>query len=364
MMHTDAMRIRWVWWAALAAGVMLLSSRSISAQQAIPSRFAVDTAIAVDQSVDQDGNSTTGVLADAVGSVAVGHGFEAIVRPFVQRLGSGEWNRQIWVAAMRYERAGRVAVRVDGGLIPSPVGMANLALRPHLNPNISQPASLFTPLPSAMAGAPRASLLGAVYPYGVHAAVSGARWDLRAAAIDSSPLRPRRVFARVNPPRFANAVVGGGVTPIVGVRVGASVTHGGWLRAGESPAILQDATATVVTVESDISFRYTKLAGEWVRDRLETGGGRVVASGWFVQGQQTLTPRWFLAGRLERMSAPALTAGGGFEPQRFTGVEETVGFRLTPELTVRSGHRARRPFGRAQVGHQVSVSLVWWQRSL
>ena len=35
------------------------------------------------------------------------------------------------------------------------------------------------------------------------------------AIIDTSPLRARRIFAQSNPPRFANVVVGGGITPIV-----------------------------------------------------------------------------------------------------------------------------------------------------
>ena len=46
---------------------------------------------------------------------------------------TGEWNNQVWVAAVRYERRGRIGVRIDGGLIPSPVGYANMLLRPHLN---------------------------------------------------------------------------------------------------------------------------------------------------------------------------------------------------------------------------------------
>ena len=51
------------------------------------------------------------------------------------------------------------------------------------------------------------------YPHGASATVSGARWDVRAAVIDTSLLRTRRVFASTNPPRFDNVIVGGGVTP-------------------------------------------------------------------------------------------------------------------------------------------------------
>src|SRR5687768_12119780 len=87
-----------------------------AAQQAALSRIALDSVAAIDQGVDQNGNSSTGVTFDAVGSVDLGGGFEAIVRPFVARLSAtGEWTRQIWVAAVRYERSGDVGVRVDAG---------------------------------------------------------------------------------------------------------------------------------------------------------------------------------------------------------------------------------------------------------
>jgi hypothetical protein len=76
---------------------------------------------------------------------------------------------------------------------------------------------------------------------------------------------------------------------------------------------------------------------------------------------QTLTPRWFAAARLERIDSP-LVVPAGVTTQRMTNAEEVIGFRLTPELTVRGGHRARRGFGRSVFDHQVAVSLVWWKR--
>jgi hypothetical protein len=331
-------------------------------QFARPENVAVDSAVVVDRTRVIDGSVTSGITMDAVMSMGMGAGFEAIVRPWVQRTPAGEWNRQIWVATVRYERPGPIGLRVDAGLIPSPIGLANMMLRPQLNPTVSLPSSLFVPLPSVEPGTPRPTLLGAVYAYGANASVSGRRWDARAAIIDTSPLRTRRVFANTNPPRFNNVVVGAGVTPIVGMRVGGSFGRGGWQRAGESPAITQNRDATIVTLESEVAFRYTRLLGEWIRDTMETGVGDVAASGWFVQGQQTITPRWFAAMRVERMTAPALTPAAVLEDQFLNGVEETVGFRLTPEITIRADHRARRGFGRTDFDHQLAVSAVWWRR--
>ena len=332
------------------------------AQEVRTSRLAIETVASLDEAVDERGDFATGIVLDAVVSADVGAGFEAIVRPFAQRLSSGEWNRQVWVATLRYEHRGPIGVRVDAGLIPSPVGLANLMLRPHNNATIALPSSLFTALPPIELPATRATLLGVLYPYGVNTTVSGTHWDARVAIIDTSPLRSRRIFARSNPPRFTNVVAGVGITPVVGWRIGASVTHGGWQRAGESPTVTADRDGTVVTIETDFSVRYTRILAEWVRDTLETDSGDVVASGWFAQGQHTFTPRWFAAARVERMSSPAITPLSTFVDQHFTGTEEIVGYRVTPDITVRAGHRARRGFGRPSLDHQAQVSVVWWKR--
>lgn len=343
--------------------LFLLAANVANAQLARPSAVAIDSAIAIDRT--QVLNSTTdssGVTMDGVMSMGLGAGFEGFVRPWVQKTPTGEWNRQIWVAAVRYERPGPIGLRVDAGLIPSPIGLANMMLRPQLNPTISLPASLFQSLPVVEVGQPRTTLLGAVYAYGANASVSGKHWDARGAFIDTSPLRTRRIFAQTNPPRFNNVVIGAGITPVVGVRVGGSVTRGGWERAGESPLITQNRDATIVTIESEVSYRYSRLLGEWVRDTIETGVGNVVASGWFVQGQQTITARWFAAMRVERMASPGLTPFATLDMQYLNGVEETVGFRVTPELTIRGDHRARRLFGRPTFDQQIAVSAVWWKR--
>ena len=348
-----------------------------AAQQAKPSLLSIDTTASIDvtdQPVDATNrNRVTGVFLDSLVTADLGKSLQAMVRPQVQRLtNSGEWNRQIWVAELRYERQGRVALRAEGGYIPSPIGLANLWLRPHLNPTIAQPAELFTSIPSLEVRGPRINLLTGLYPLGAIGTASARHWDARVAVMDTSPLRLRRVFptvvvdpvtnarSRVNPPRFANVVVGGGVTPFVGFRVGGSVTRGGWLRAGESPAITADRSATIATIESEFAFRHTSLAGEWVHDSLETSLGARSASGWYVQGVQALAPRWFAAGRVEAIQTtlPVATA----VEQTFRSTEQTLGFRITPELTFRISHRMREPFGRTTWDHLAAVSLVWYRR--
>ena len=347
---------------AILAALPLAWAGPAHAQSPVPSWLTIDTTVAIDQSRGPGTGGTTGVLADAYISAAVGRGVEIYARPLVQRLPSGNWNRQVWLAAARYERKGSLGLRVDAGLIPAPAGLANLTLRPQLNPVISQPVSLFLGLPPVEPISPRVTLLGAFYPYGVSATVSGAKWDARAAVIDTSPLRSRRIIGTNTTPRFANVVVGGGVTPMIGLRVGGSVTRGGWRREIESPMSTRTLDATLVTVEVDYSFRYSRVIGEWTRDMLATTTGRSVAAGWYIQGQQVLTPRFFLAARIERIGAPESDPLLLPVVDAFAGTEEVLGFRLTPDLTFRVGHRARRPFGQTAYVNQAAASIVWAHR--
>lgn len=332
------------------------------AQVAEPSRLAIDSVVAIDETFSYASN-TTGFIADAMASIELGKGVQFLVRPFVRRVANnGDWDAEVWIAALRYERPGRVGIRIEGGLIPSPIGLANMTLRPHLNPTIAQPSSLFTALPLLRTS--RSTLLGALYPVGVSASASSRWWDVRAAVIDSAPMRARDLFGDDNPPQFANVVVGGGVTPVVGLRLGATWAHGGWLRAGETPLVNADHDATVTTVESEFAFRYTKLLGEWTRDRFNTDLGTRVANGVFFQAQQTLAPRWFAAARVERIAIAVPGLAGALIDQRLTGVEETLGYRLTTDVTLRLSHRARRTFGAGAYGQSLAVSAVWWKRLL
>jgi hypothetical protein len=346
----------------LACLAVVLWAAPVTAQRLTPPAWlALDTSADVDRAVDANGTSTGGAIFDAYVAARVARGLELVARPWTQRQPNGEWNSQVWLAAVRYEHKGPVGVRVEGGLITSPVGLTNLSLRPHLNPTISQPSSLFQALPSPEPLSPRITLLGAIYPLGISTTVSGTHWDVRGAVIDTSPVRARRTFGS-NPPRFANVVVGGGVTPFVGLRLGGSVTHGPWRAADEVPFATADRLATIVTVEGELSFRYTKLTGEWMRDALETNQGHAIESGWYLQGQQTLTPRWFAAGRVERLEGPPLLTLPTGPRQTFSGTEATAGFRVSPEVTIRAGYRGRRLFSQTGYQHQAMASVVWARR--
>jgi hypothetical protein len=184
-------------------------------------------------------------------------------------------------------------------------------------------------------------LLGAFYPYGVSLTVSGSKWDARGAVIDTSPLRSRRIIGSNTTPRFANVVVGGGVTPVIGLRIGGSVTRGGWKRPGELPITRETLDATLITVEAGLLLPLHE-GDRRVDPRRADHDNRPVPTqpGWYIQGQQVLTPRFFLAARIERIGPPEADPLLAPVVDAFAGTEEVVGFRLTPDLTFRVGHRA------------------------
>ena len=54
------------------------------------------------------------MFIDAVVTAGLGRGFEVVTWPIVQRVSTNrEWTADLWIATLRYERAGRIGVRID-----------------------------------------------------------------------------------------------------------------------------------------------------------------------------------------------------------------------------------------------------------
>ncbi|MGH9372079.1 MAG: hypothetical protein ACRD15_11170, partial [Vicinamibacterales bacterium] len=153
------------------------------------------------------------------------------------------------------------------------------------------------------------------------------------------------------------------------LRVGAGLATGKYRRASdtdyfEQPAYagaISDADALVFNLEAEYAFRYTRLSGEWVRDRFDTDEGQAVARGFYLQAVQTLTPRTFAAARFTRASSPMQVATRYARRAR-SSAEVTGGYRLTPQLTLKAGYQASRQFGVDDWNHAAVWSLVWAQR--
>jgi hypothetical protein len=265
---------------------------------------------------------------------------------------------------MYYQSGTRIPIRVDAGIITSPLGLGTLELRADQSAPIKIPFYYYMPLPRFDRADNGVQLISGGYPLGAVVSTSGTRWDLRAGITDSTPARERNVFASDRPAAMRQFVVGGGITPVVGFRLGAGLARGAYRRSEASvpdPTAVDATGVTVLNLEAEYSFAHTKLSGEWIRDRFESPLGASVARGYFVQAVQTFTPRLFGTVQLVGASAPALLG-----PQRvrktMTSTEVTAGYRLHEQLTIRAGYYASRHYFAPERTHTAVASLVWAHR--
>lgn len=306
------------------------------------------------------------VWLDLAATVRVTDELDLIVRPYARRLPGGAWTALFYQAQVRYQPAARV--RVDAGIITSPFGLGTLELRPDLNPVVTYPFYYFGQLPAFDEFRNQVQLLSGGYPVGAVVSWSGDRFDARGAITDATPARARDAL-RPDPSATPQFIVGGGFTPKTGLRIGTGLATGKYRQAEDADFFSQsaasgpvtDAGATLFNLEAEYAFRYTRLSGEWVRDRFDTNGAPAVARGFYVQVMQTLTPRIFAAGRVTRATTPVRTAGGAVRRAR-SAIEVTGGYRLTPQLTVKAGYQAARGYGVSDWNQAAVWSLVWAQR--
>jgi hypothetical protein len=250
---------------------------------------------------------------------------------------------------------------VVGGHFQSPIGLAILENRPNLNPIVSQHSTLYLPIPRYEAGTPTTFLLAASYPLGARVTVSGARWDVRAALTDSSPIRGRPFFGDNKPPRMANYIVGGGITPMIGLRFGLAAAYGEYAAQEEVRNQSRgDRHAGIVQAEGEWSFRHTRIAGEWIWTRRELATNESRVYGGWIEATQTLTPRIFVAARYDEQwtkwqSVPDLADRG----ESYRRVETTVGFRVLPEVTLRASYMTREGYVVGFWDDQFLASIVY-----
>ena len=282
----------------LLAVVLALAPRALGAQ---PSRVALDVVAAVDGNAGSEVTRKATAWLDLFGAVRIVDGLDVRVRPVVfRRSFDGAWQTQFYELAVRYERPGAIGLRVDVGQFASPVGLSILENRPDRNPVVSPHSTLYLPIPRYENGTPTTFLLAASYPLGAKVAVSGARWDARAAVTDSSPIRGRPFFGDNQPPRLANVIAGVGLTPRIGLRVGGAVAYGPYAAQEEVRDERRgDRSASLYQVEGEWSFGYTRIAGEWLWTERELAFVDARVDGGWIEGMQTLTPRVFAALRYD-----------------------------------------------------------------
>jgi hypothetical protein len=369
--------------AALLASMSMCVSAPVAAQTPYE-RFSLDTTVGVDmfRGISVDGpydnvSHQPQIVVDIVGTVQLANRWQIYVRPWfrlprpapptaaVPEPATPPWDTMLYQASLRYERQGPIATRVDVGYIASPVGLGLFDANPRTNPTIAGHASYFTPMLPFDPGGPRPLAIASTYPLGGALTLSSVHWDARAAVVNSAPVRSWVLGASTNPSTTPAIDAGAGVTPITGLRLGVSFSHGSFAEPEElgANAVKGDRIVTLVGIEGDYSVRYTKLTGEFIRDWFSIPGRVAPARTWFIQGTQTLTARWSIAGRHEGTSAPIAGSGIIFAAQpHLLANEITAAYRATRQFTIKGSYYARQSYGRTTWDHQGGVQLVWQKR--
>jgi hypothetical protein len=227
--------------------------------------------------------------------------------------------------------------------------------RPDLNPGVlwcHRP--YYGDVPSLGEGTAPHALISANYPMGALVSTSGDRWDARVAFTDRAPVDIWT--AHEGTPRRANALIGAGLSPRQGVRIGVATA---WGHSGDHTS---SQPYRLVNVKGEYAFGYTRVTAEWTRDEFDTPTGTQVASGWTLQATQTITPRLFVHRRLSTVASPAALTDGTFEARDFLSVDTSVGYRVRPDVTIRAGHAAIKGWTSDRADHQIGMSLVWSKR--
>ncbi len=306
------------------------------------------------------------VFLDATATVRVTDAIDVVVRPYARRLPGGDWSKEMYQLQVRYQPAIALPLRIDAGIISSPLGIMTLEMRPDRNPVIGTPSYYFSPLPTFDGRFDRVQVLSGGYPLGAMASLSGRRWDARAGVTDHTPTRSRKMMSSSRPAARPQLVAGAGITPIQGLRLGGGYARGVY-REPSTPAApvpaTREASATIFNLEGEYSIGYTRIAGEWIRDSFETASTPAVARAFLLEAVRTITPRWYAAGRTTRSSTPVFAAGTRTR-RAATGTEATLGYRLSPEITLKAGYQGSRSYTAREWTHAAAVSVVvfkrWW----
>lgn len=345
---------------ALLAAVS--AARPAAAQE--EAQWGLDTAVAVNRFVGTGAGDRPDVVVDFTVTTRLGSGWTAYVRPWFRSASSRPYPvaKEIYQAVLQHESRGRIATRTELGYILSPIGIGMMDMRPDTNPTISPHMAYLIPMPSFETGVPASLPIASSYPLGGQFTASTTTWDARAAVVTSPPNRMYVVgLATPNPKPRPVTIVGGGVTPRTGLRFGAGYATGVYATSEEVVGLpSSDRHSQLMTVEGDFAFGYSRVTGEVAHNWLESRLGTRTAMSWFLQGQHTLSPRWFVAARLEGANAPARTPGAAGPTLRMS--EYTAGYRLTPAFTLRGSVARRKTYFNTVPSNQAGVSVVWAQR--
>ena len=190
------------------------------------------------------------------------------------------------------------------------------------------------------------------YPLGVQLSGNRGRIDYRAAVVSLPVHREEYV---PEPTAAARPAIGAGYTPATGVRLGASATWGPYLN-DELPATLlagrswRSYAQRVGAIDAQVSRGYLEVRAELAASRYEVpgdaGSGPSIVRGlaYYVDAKYTLTPRVFVASRIERNEYAYIEAESESEwlasPTNMYNGELGFGYRLGASTLLKASVRA------------------------
>jgi hypothetical protein len=213
------------------------------------------------------------------------------------------------------------------------------------------------------------------YPLGVEVFGDASKFDYRAAMVS---LPTSHTGYEPTPTPRLRPAIGGGFTPIVGLRFGASFTVGPYLSRDVPVAALKgrswsDFHQRVMAFDASFSHGYLETHAEAARGRYDIPSGAITGFTYYGEAKYTLTPRFFIAGRAERNKYPfirpitatsAPTATWTARLTDFVDGELGVGYRLSPSTLIKTSVRGDRwwvrataPGFRGQGGHAVALQV-------
>jgi hypothetical protein len=229
------------------------------------------------------------------------------------------------------------ALMIDAGKMPHPVGAF-----------ASRRYSVRNPLIGTPDGYP------VEYPLGLQVSGARGRVDYRASVVSLPVYHEDYVPEPSATPRPA---LGVGLTLATGVRVGASATWGPYLNRDVPSTLLAGRSwraysQRVGAVDAQLSRGYLEVRGEVAAARYEvpgnTGSQASVLNGltYYAEAKYTLTPRFFLASRIERNDYAYIEAASdvSWEASRtnvYNG-EVGAGYRLNAQTLLKASARADR----------------------
>jgi hypothetical protein len=229
-------------------------------------------------------------------------------------------------AGVRYTASRRLVV--DAGKITSLVGEFASRRFSTRNPLIGEPDAYPVQYPTGV----QVSGVAKIVDY----AVAMVDLPFYHAGYTPAPTRAWRPSARL------------GITPFIGVRLGAAFTQGPYLNDRFSAADLAQKDwdsyqQRITALDLKLSAGFFELYSEagWSRYDVPQRG-TVDGMAYYVEGKYTFTPRLFVATRLERNDYPFINNFGGFwvaNRTDFHNEEYGVGYRVSASTLLKASYR-------------------------